>query len=305
MRTMFINPLLRPLLLLTLCCSSTSHAQDPAEPFAPTTVWENHPSFAGATSHTYKTASGADLKLFIFNPPDHQPSDKIPAIVFFFGGAWTTGTPTQFAAQASHLASRGMVAACADYRLRSRHNVTPAECVADAKSAVRWIRAHASELGIDPDRIAVGGGSAGGHIAACTGVITGFDEPGEDTTISSVANALILFNPALDVTDLAPEVGFGENALALSPALHVRAGAPPTIIFHGRDDRMVPIEQAERFTAAMVAAGNRCELISYDGEGHGFFNHANPTAAPPDHAYHITLQATDFFLVSLGWLDAI
>lgn len=304
MRSIFFRSTLAMTLTLSFGLSLAISAQDLAEPIAPTTVWENHPSLAGSISRTYKSASGSDLKLFIFNPPDHQPSNKTPAIVFFFGGAWTTGTPTQFAAQARHLASRGMVALCADYRLRSRHHVTPAECVADAKSAIRWTRAHAAELGIDPARIAAGGGSAGGHIAACTNIITGFDEPGEDTSISSAANALVLFNPALDVTDLAPEVGFGENALALSPVLHVRAGAPPTIIFHGRDDRMVPIEQAERFTAAMVAAGNRCELISYDGEGHGFFNHANPTAAPPDHAYHTTLQATDFFLVSLGWLDA-
>ena len=119
----------------------------------------------------YKSAGGADLKLHIFEPSE-RPSDKpLPAIVFFFGGGWTGGTPSQFFQHSRYLASRGMVAVSAEYRVKNRHGTTPAECVADGKSAVRWLRSHAAELGIDPARIAAGGGSAGGHVALCTAVI--------------------------------------------------------------------------------------------------------------------------------------
>ena len=83
----------------------------------------------------------------------------------------------------------------ADYRVSSRHGTQVVHCVADGKSAVRWIRANAKRLGVDAERIAAGGGSAGGHVAACTGVISGLDAPDEDTSLSSVPNAMALFNP--------------------------------------------------------------------------------------------------------------
>ena len=135
--------------------------------------------------------------LIVHYPPGWKDSDKRPAIVFFFGGGWTSGKLEQFEPQASHLARRGMVAARADYRVKSRHGVTPKECVEDAKSAVRWMRANAAKLGVDPDRIVAAGGSAGGHIAACTAFSPGLDAEGEDANVSSKPNALVLFNPVL------------------------------------------------------------------------------------------------------------
>ena len=93
----------------------------------------------------------------------------------------------------------------ADYRVRSRHNTLAVTCVEDGKSAVRWIRKNAERLGIDPNRIAAGGGSAGGHVAACAGVVPGLDAANESVEISSVPNALALFNPAMM---LAPIEGF-------------------------------------------------------------------------------------------------
>src|SRR6185503_1822467 len=120
----------------------------------------------------------------------HKPTDKSPAIVFFFGGGWTNGSPGQFEEHCKHLGSRGLVAITADYRVASRQQVKAVSCVADAKSAIRYVRKEAARLGIDPDRIVAGGGSAGGHIAACTGTIDGFDEAGEDKSISSVPNAM-------------------------------------------------------------------------------------------------------------------
>ena len=151
----------------------------------------------------YKTIGDVELKLHIFEPPERQSKEPVPAIVFFFGGGWVGGTPTQFYHQSDYLASRGMMAISAEYRVRSRHGTTPFECVADGKSAIRWVRANADKLGVNPDKIVASGGSAGGHVAACTGVIEGLDEESENSNISSKPNALVLFNPAVDLVEFA------------------------------------------------------------------------------------------------------
>ena len=153
----------------------------------------------------YKKTDKGELSLHVFNPLNHKATDKRPCIVFFFGGGWTGGTPRQFYQQAKHFAARGMVAVSAEYRVKNVHGTTPFECVEDGKSAIRYVRQHADELGIDPNRIVASGGSAGGHVAACTGVIAGLEEEGEDVNVSSVPNAMILFNPCLDTT----EKGYG------------------------------------------------------------------------------------------------
>jgi acetyl esterase/lipase len=267
------------------------------------------PQFEGARAEVYKTIGDVKLTLSIFEPAT-GPKTNRPAIVFFFGGGWTGGSPAQFEPHCRHLAARGMVAITADYRVDSRHHVKPVACVADAKSAVRWVRANASRLGIDPARIAAGGGSAGGHLAAAIATVSGFDEPTEDRRISAVPNALVLFNPALvlapiagvDIKGFETRVGaerMGTDPRNLSPAHHVKRGTPPAIIFHGKADTTVPYSTAEAFTRAMQAAGNRCELVGFEGMGHGFFN-----AGRKDSRYEETVAAMDRFLVSLGWLTA-
>jgi acetyl esterase/lipase len=266
------------------------------------------PKFDGARPEVYKKTGDTELTLQIFEPAA-GPKTGRPAIVFFFGGGWNSGSPKQFEPHSRHLAARGMVAIVADYRVASRHKVKPVACVADAKSALRWVRRHAERLGIDPQRIAAGGGSAGGHLAAATATVPGFDEPGEDKTVSAVPDALVLFNPALVLApisgldlagfgDRVPADRMGTDAVNLSPAHHVKKGAPPTIVFHGKADTTVPYATAEKFTEIMRAAGNRCELVGYEGQPHGFFNHGRGD----NKMYAATLAATDAFLVSLGWL---
>jgi acetyl esterase/lipase len=268
------------------------------------------PEIRGVTreTRTYKKVGTANLSMTICFPPGHADTDKRPAIVFFFGGGWNSGTPTQFARQCEYLASRGMVAMTADYRVKSRHGVTPDACVMDAKSGIRWARANAATLGIDPNRIVAAGGSAGGHIAAATGTVEGYDEKGEDATVSSVPDALVLFNPVLNTT----AAGWGDDqrgaslvarfaghAEALSPVHHVKKGAPPTLILHGTADTTVPIAQAESFADAMRAAGNRCEVVRYEGQGHGFFN----ASKGGDKNFLATLVEADKFLSSLGYIE--
>ena len=267
------------------------------------------PSFSGARTEVYKTVGDVKLTLSIFEPAS-GPKTGRPAIVFFFGGGWTSGSPAQFEQQCRHLAARGMVAITADYRVASRHQVKPVACVADAKSALRWVRANAARLGIDPRRIAAGGGSAGGHLAAATATLPGLDEPGEDTRVSAVPDAAVLFNPALVLAPMeglalegfgtrVPEERLGAKPENLSPAHHVKRGAPPMIIFHGTADTTVPYATAEAFARVMKTAGNRCELVGYDGQPHGFFNFGRQGGK-----YAETLAAADAFLVSLGWLPA-
>src|SRR4029079_14661005 len=98
-----------------------------------------------------------------------------------------------FVPQAEYFASRGLVAACADYRIESQHKTTPDKCIEDAKTAIRWLRAKAGDFGVAPDRIVASGGSAGGHLAAATALLPGFDAPGENPSVSCKPNALVLF----------------------------------------------------------------------------------------------------------------
>ncbi len=266
------------------------------------------PVFAGARSEVYKEIGDVKLSLSIFEPAAGSKTAR-PAIVFFFGGGWTNGNPKQFEQHCRHLASRGMVAITADYRVASRHQVKVTACVADAKSAIRWVRENAERLGIDPDRIAAGGGSAGGHLAAAAATLPMFDEPTENRQVSSVPNALVLFNPALvlapfegialeDFESRVPAERLGADPVKLSPVHHVKKGAPPAIIFHGRADTTVPYSTAQGFTRVMQTAGNRCELAGFDGQAHGFFNYGRGDGT----GYRATVAAMDAFLVSLGYL---
>jgi acetyl esterase/lipase len=173
------------------------------------------------------------------------------------------------------------------------------------------VRKNAERLGIDPDKIVAAGGSAGGHIAACTGTIESFDETGEDKRVSSVPNAMVLFNPALvlapvegveldqtRIASLADRMGVEPHQL--SPIHHVKKGAPPTLILHGKADTTVAYATAEAFAKAMTAAGNQCELVGYEGQPHGFFNYGRGDGTH----YTKTVEAMDKFLAKVGMLSA-
>ncbi|WP_372846149.1 alpha/beta hydrolase [Pontiella sp.] len=256
------------------------------------------------TAPDNKTGGKVELHLHLFKPDGLQASDKRPAIVFFFGGGWNGGDPKQFYQQADFFAKRGFVCFSAEYRVGSRNKATPFECVKDGKSAIRWVRAHAAELGVDPDRIVASGGSAGGHVAACTGIIQGCEEAGEKLAISSLPNAMILFNPVLDTT----EKGYGANKFKpeqqtdLSPCHQVRSGIVPTLLMHGRADKTVPFENADRFARLMKASGNDCRLIPFEGQDHGFFN--GPFFRPKTKdltPYESCMAASAAFLSEMGF----
>jgi acetyl esterase/lipase len=253
--------------------------------------------FAGETL-VYKKAGGRELHLYIDKPSGWKPTDRRTALVFFHGGGWVGGPVNQFNKQSQYLASRGMVCVQVEYRLLERSQpVPPTICCEDAKSAMRYVRSHAGELGIDPNRIGAGGGSAGGHLAAFAGMVPGQDDPQDDLAVSPKPDALVLFNPVLDN---GRNGGWGNNRVGtrvkeFSPAANVTSNAPPAILFLGRADKLIPVATMERFQKDMRAVGVRCDLFLYKDVGHSFFN---------EEPYKTeTLLEADKFLESLGWLQ--
>lgn len=211
----------------------------------------------------YKKTPQADLYLYILRPLGKH-KNPLPAIVYFTGGGWVGGDVYGQIPNPAWFRDHGIIGIEADYRVKSRHGTSPLECIEDAKSAIRYVRGHAKELGINPNKIVAAGGSAGGHIAACT-FLDGGDAPGEDLSISTKPNALVLHNPVLGI-------GFGQEFFKVhpefAPILHVTKGWPPTILSNGTEDHTAPFETAEKFTRLMKEAGNVCELIPVKNAGH-------------------------------------
>ena len=287
----------------------------------PVTSWKYTPDMPGARVEVYRRVGDVELNAYLFEPAGHKATDRCSAIVFFFGGGWRGGTPGQFLPQAQYLAERGMVAISVDYRVKSRHDVFPQDCLSDAKSAIRWVRQNADRLGIDPDRIVASGGSAGGHLAVATALVPGFEgvEPaGPAAEVSSAPNAMVLFNPAVmlapgdglpDLLSTEKVVDIRERANGrseeISPIHFVQDGLPPSIIFNGTNDEAVPFGTVVEFVKRMRAAGNHCELVAFEGQPHGFFNPGRDKGESREMAtryYHLTTRRMEDFLVRLGYL---
>lgn len=221
----------------------------------------------------YKKTGGRELTLHIFDPRGHRPEDRRPVFLTIHGGGWTGRTPRYFYPFAKHFADLGMVGVSLEYRLRNeRLGTTVFDCVKDGRSAVRYLRAHASELGLDPERIVVSGGSAGGHIAAGTALFDGVDEEGEDLSTSCRPDLLVLYYPVIDTSENGyGQAKIGERWRELSPVDHVVPGLPPTLLLHGTADTVTPFPGAERFHRLTTEVGNECEFIVHEGGRHGYF----------------------------------
>ena len=253
-------------------------------------------------SFVYKTVDQRNLKLYITKPDGWKSTDHRPAVVFFHGGGWVGGAPGQFDEHSKYLAARGMVAIQVEYQLLNRNDKqqTPANCIRDAKSAMRWVRGHAMELGIDPNRIASAGGSAGGHLAAFLGTTDGCDDDQDDVSVSARSNAMLLFNPVYDNGPGGWGTGHvGDRYQEFSPAHNISADDAPAIVFLGTNDQLIPVETAKAFQSKMKQFGLRSELHLYEGVGHGFFNFDKDE----NKWYRLTIAELDRFLRELGWLS--
>ena len=245
----------------------------------------------------YKHVDDKDLYLHVFEPRGYKPTDKRPCFLAIHGGAWGGGEPRRFYSIVNEFVKKGMVGISLQYRLmKNGETTTVFDCVKDGRSAVRYIRQHAAELGIDPQKIIVSGGSAGAHVASGTAMFSGTDDATDDASISCMPDALVLYYPVIDTS---PE-GYGNKTIGprwreLSPLHQVRAGLPPTIIFHGTGDTVTPYQGAKAFQEAMQKAGNRCELVSNEGGIHGYMMFEKKF-------YQEAMKKTALFLKSLKYL---
>lgn len=246
----------------------------------------------------YKTIGSRELRLHIFEPADWKVTDRRPCFIAMHGGGWVGGAPRRFYPIAEHFTKFGMVGISIEYRLaKPKAGITVFDCVQDARSAVRFVRSHAAELGIDPDKIIVSGGSAGGHLAASTAMFAEINAEGDDLSVSPIPNALILYYPVIDTSPAGyGNARIGERWRELSPVHRVQAGMPPTIVFHGTGDTVTPYAGAKAFHAAMLAAGNDCELITHEGGVHGYFIFDRVL-------YDQAMSRTVKFLASQGYLQ--
>ena len=298
-----------------LCCMhAPASAADLCAPSEATDPQPLH--INGSTPFIYKTIGGADLRLHVFSSAAHKPSERSPAVVFFYGGGFLFGDIRRYQMQATHLALRGLVTVLVDYRVKCRHGSTIMDSVTDAKSAMRWVRGHAEEFGIDPSRIAAVGSSAGGLMAADTALVSDFDDP-TDMKVDPRPNALVLYNPGLDsgspsaIQRLTANWGkaVADHGRDFSPIDHLDRGLPPTIIFQGTADKGVSPETAEDFCRRARALKAQCNVVLYPGAPHGFteiwLGLGDPSTFPKTEFWASdTSRRTDAFLTRLGWLPS-
>jgi len=245
----------------------------------------------------YKQIDTTKLLLEVYYPEQVEARKTYPAMVFFFGGGWIGGDRTHFVNHAKYFSKRGIVSFLVDYRTKNKNKTTPFESLKDAKSAIRFIRKNALRFHIDSTKIIASGGSAGGHLAAATALIENYNEDTDNLSFNCVPNALVLFNPVID--NGPGGYGFeriGDDYKNFSPLHNIKKGAPPTIIFLGTNDVLIPVVTAEYYKKVMDKVESRCNLKLYEGEGHGFFNYKN------FESYKKTVIEADKFLVSLGYL---
>ena len=241
---------------------------------------------------TYKEVDGKPLEMEIYFPEDWDPGKRTyPGIILFHGGGWGNGSLAAFQYQCQYFASRGLVAATSNYTLVKSKDYTGEGsrkriCITDAKSVIRWMKSQAKELGLDPDRLIAGGGSAGGHVSMLATHNPGLNDPGDPTDVDTSVAAYVLFNPAFSpIDERDPEVDMLQ---------HLDADMGPSIAFFGTEDKWKPGWDAVQQKLESMGA-DQIELKLAPGEEHAFFNH-QPWK-------DLTLIAADEFLTKLGFLS--
>jgi acetyl esterase/lipase len=229
----------------------------------------------------YGTAGsgGRDLHLYLYARADTR--DPRPGVLFIHGGGWRELGPFVHIRTCADLAEQGFVTATLHYRLAGEA-LWPA-ALEDCKAAIRWMRANAAEIGLDPARIAVSGSSAGGHLAAMVALTPGrFEGAGGNAGVSSRPQAAVMVSPAVDILHPANPghlregfgafVGSDEEASirAANPPTYLDRNCPPMLALTGDADEVTPLEMVADFNKQLDALGVRNQLVVYPGGGHGF-----------------------------------
>jgi len=230
-----------------------------------------------------------DLKLDIYRPPAGVMPKRM-ATIHFHGGGFTGGSKDSLAERVKPFAALGYVAIAAQYRLAGQAGY-PA-LVHDAKAAIRWVRANAGMLGIEPARIGVAGYSAGGYHAlftAGTGDRPEFEGSGGNAGVSTKVAVCLAYYPATNIPASMLPAGIDDAAKkAANSTTYIGAGSPPTVIFHGMKDTTIPIESSKRLVQQFQDAQIPVEFHAYEGVPHAFDN--NPEFAV------LSAQLADFFI---------
>jgi len=250
-----------------------------------------------AVMRVYKQVGHVKLTAHLFLSESEAGVAPRPVVAFFHGGGWVDGTPLWGYSWCQRLCEHGLAAVSFAYRLVDQLTVTPLESIQDARSALRWLRSHAVELGINPRQIIASGFSAGGYLAACTALLEGFDDPQDDQQISACPDALILVSTPLNICadDWFVELLNGRyTCQEVSPASHIRPGLPPVALFHAGQDEMVAYASVAQFVEQMRLAGNLCELFSYPHSDHFLGGPESPLRLE-------IVERMAQFLISLGY----
>lgn len=257
----------------------------------------------------YKQVAGRELQVDVFQPAGGPAQTGRPAIAFFHGGGWVFGRPAEFHEACRRYAAMGFVTFAFQYRLSinadgtyPHPDITLVESVKDARSALRWLRANATALGIDPHRIVVAGQSAGGQLAWSTALFDTINEDSDDLTISPRPDALLLYSSNYNTMEVWADLIMDKRRAqiwSVSPYHNLKPGLPPALAFHGREDATVPYYSVQLFTQKTRELGNAFELVTVDGRQHYLGEGNEKYARYFDEAI---LEQTDGFLRKLGFM---
>ncbi len=240
----------------------------------------------------YKKIDNTELEAHIFYPENHEKKDKAPVYVFFHGGGWAVGIPEWGYTNCKRYQEKGMVAISFEYRLLDIHGSNIINCVEDVNSAILWVRQHANELGIDPEKVVAAGFSAGGHLASSTAILDKFTI--NDGTFNSRPNAFIAHSASYNTTksNFFRRQSNGKPE-SISTFHNAKKGLPPSIFFHGTNDHLAPLSEFTEFRDKMESLGNDFDYKIFQNVGHFFGDQK---------ASNEVRILTDQFLKKLGYI---